>query len=85
MKFDQLSSIISSQMKLKRELQVTERLSSDIGMCSFDMMVLIVEIENACGHEINAQLIKKDMTVKELLKVINLELKECYNGKYYDD
>ena len=85
MKFDQLSSIISSQMKLKRELQVTERLSSDIGMCSFDMMVLIVEIENACGHEINAQLIKKDMTVKELLNVINLELKECNNGKYYDD
>lgn len=72
MKFEQLSSIISSQMALERKIQRTESLSNDIGMCSFDMMVMIVEIENACGHEINTALIKKDMTVDELLSIINM-------------
>lgn len=72
MKFEQLSSIISSQMALERKIKRTESLSNDIGMCSFDMMVLIVEIENACGHEINTALIKKDMTVDELLSIINM-------------
>lgn len=72
MKFEQLSSIISSQMALEREIKKTERLGSDVGMCSFDMMVLILEIENASGNEINTKLIKKDMTVEELLNIVNL-------------
>ena len=72
MKFKQLSGIISSQMALEREIQLTEHLNSDLGMCSYDMMVLIVEIENVCGHEINTKLIKRDMTVEELLNIVNL-------------
>lgn len=72
MKFEELSSIISSHMALEKKIQMSEHLSSDIGMCSFDMMMLIVEIENACGYEINAELIKKDMTVEELLNIVNM-------------
>lgn len=72
MKFKQLSSIISSQMALERKIQGTETLSNDIGMCSFDMMMLIVEIENECGYEINTDLIQKDTTVDELLSIINM-------------
>lgn len=71
MELQQLCDIISSQMKLDKKIERTDCLSSDIGMCSFDMMVLIVELENACGHEINTMMIKNDMTVEEFLAVVN--------------
>lgn len=71
MKLQQLCDLISSQMKLEKNIEKTDCLSSDLGMCSFDMMVLIVDLESACGHEINTMMLKKDMTVGELLAVIN--------------
>lgn len=71
MKLEQLCNVISYQIKTDKKIESTDRLSSDIGICSFDMMVIIVEIEKICGHEIDTTLIKNDMTISELLNLIN--------------
>lgn len=72
MDLNELKMIISKQLSLENGINQSDRLATDLGLCSFDMMVIIVEIENVCGHEINTALIKKDMTVAELLGVINI-------------
>lgn len=71
MKLEQLCSIISSQINIEEKINSTDRLS-DLGICSFDMMVIIVEIKTLCGHDVDTTLIKKDMTVLELLNLINM-------------
>ncbi len=68
MNLEQLCKIINVETK---EDVSQKHLASDLGLCSYDMMVLLVEIEDTCGHEIDTGLIKKDMTVTELLDVIN--------------
>lgn len=72
MDINELKTIISKQLSIENGIKASDHLATDLGLCSFDMMVMIVEIENACGHEINTALIKKDMTVVELLNVINI-------------
>lgn len=72
MNIDELKLIISKQLSLENEAESSDHLATDLGLCSFDMMVMIVEIENICGHEINTALIKKDMTVNELLSLVNM-------------
>lgn len=72
MDLNELKIIISKQLSLENGVKASDHLATDLGLCSFDMMVLIVEIENVCGHEINTTLIKKDMTIAELLNVINI-------------
>lgn len=72
MDLNELKIIISKQLSLENGVKASDHLATDLGLCSFDMMVLIVEIENVCGHEINTTLIKRDMTIAELLNVINI-------------
>ena len=72
MDLNELKIIISKQLSLENGVKASDHLATDLSLCSFDMMVLIVEIENVCGHEINTTLIKKDMTIAELLNVINI-------------
>ena len=85
MDLNELKIIISKQLSLENGVKASDHLATDLGLCSFDMMVLIVEIENVCGHEINTTLIKRDMTIAELLNVINIWLGGVKHGKYYDD
>ena len=72
MNLNELKTVISKQLSSEDNVSATKHLATDLGLCSFDMMVMIVEIESTCGHEINTALIKKDMTVEELLNVINI-------------
>ncbi|MCD7949413.1 MAG: phosphopantetheine-binding protein [Erysipelotrichaceae bacterium] len=68
MDLEQLCKIINVEAK---EDILQKHLASDLGLCSYDMMVLIVEIEDSCGYEIDTSLIKKDMTIAEVLDIIN--------------
>ncbi len=49
------------------------QLSDDLGICSYDMMVILVRIEKECDHEIDAMKICINMTVMDLLNLINKE------------
>jgi acyl carrier protein len=75
MELNELKAIISDQLSVKNEIKASDHLATDLGLCSFDMMAIIVKAENTCGHEINTALLKKNMTVGELLNVIDIGCK----------
>ncbi len=70
MEFNELCMIINNILPESKDIIPESCLSSDLGLCSFDIMALIYQIEKICGHEISVSAIKKDMTVKELCKLI---------------
>lgn len=70
MEFKQLCDMINNILPKSKSIFPESRLSSDLGLCSFDMMLLIFQIEEICGHKISVSAIKKDMNVKELYKLI---------------
>ncbi|MCM1060671.1 MAG: hypothetical protein NC452_10285 [Eubacterium sp.] len=71
MGFDKLCSMISNISSKSEEIFPESRLSSDLGLCSFDIMMLIFQIEEICGNKVCIFSIKKDMTVKELYDLIS--------------
>lgn len=71
MKFMQFCDIIESILHKKKDISLEQCLYSDLELCSLDMMVLIVEIEKASGKRIDVSSMKKDMTVNDLLCLIN--------------
>ena len=71
MKYEQLCTLIHESLLDDREISPNQLLSSDLGLCSFDMMVIIGRVEEITGHQINLSDIKKDMTVQEFFSIIN--------------
>lgn len=71
MEFEQLCDMINDILPKSKNIFPESRLSSDLGLCSFDMMLLVFQIEGICGHKISVSTIKKDMNVKELYRLIN--------------
>ena len=70
MKLEQLCSIISSQINIEEKINSTDRLS-DLGICSFDMMVILVQIERMYGLEVDTSQIQNDISVMDFCNVIN--------------
>lgn len=53
-----------------KEILPTHRLACDLGLCSFDMMMLLFQIESDCGCQVDVSTIKQDITVEELFELI---------------
>lgn len=71
MEFTQFCDIIKNILHKKKDISLEQCLYSDLELCSLDMMILIIEIEKASGKQIDVSSIKKDMTVNDLLCLIN--------------
>lgn len=70
MEYNQFCTMISNILPEPKKILPENCLSSDLGLCSFDMMILIFQIEEACGHQVVVSSIKQDITVKELYELI---------------
>lgn len=73
MNFQNLCELISGVVSVDQTVNKDSRLASDLGLCSFDMMLLLFKIEEATGKTIDASNLESDMTVEELLEVIALK------------
>lgn len=71
MEFEQLCAIILSVLQEKRTIFPKDRLVEDLCLCSFDMMVIVDQIEEKYGGQLDITSIKKDMTVQELFSAIS--------------
>lgn len=71
MEFKQLCTIISGVLQEERMILPTDRLAEDLCLCSFDMMVIIAQIEEEYGCQLDVASVKKDMTVQELFSVVS--------------
>ena len=71
MNYDQLCEIIKDVIPQSKEVFPDSKIVSDLGICSFDMMLLLFRIEDMMDVQIDTSLLKKDMTVNEILNVIN--------------
>lgn len=71
MDYNVFCKIIAENLSTTRTIQANDRLASDLGLCSFDLMVLLFNLEQTIGHQIDASSMKKDITVKELFDLIS--------------
>ena len=71
MSYEQLCRIINKQSSKFQHITLESKLSDDLGLSSFDLMVIIVEIEEKSDRQIDVSFLHKNMTVEELLSVIN--------------
>ena len=71
MSYEQLCRIINKQSSKFQNITLESKLSDDSGLSSFDLMVIIVEIEEKSDRQIDVSFLHKNMTVEELLSVIN--------------
>lgn len=62
----QVVSIESDDAELSKK-----HLLSDLGICSFDMMVILVQIERMYGLEVDTSQIQNDISVMDFCNVIN--------------
>lgn len=70
MNYMQLCKIIMDTIPVTKEIFPDSRLSSDLGLCSFDMMLLLFQIEKIIGTQVDLSLLKNDMTVSEMLNIL---------------
>lgn len=71
MRFEQLKAIILDVTGKSQIVEPESRLRRDLGISSFEMMVIIARIENSCGHQTNMELLRHDMTVNDLLDAVS--------------
>lgn len=75
MTFEKIVKIIKTQIENKNiDISMNSKLKDDIGLCSFDMMVIIsiIERENF-GLDIDMEKMTDDLTVADLLNAIRME------------
>lgn len=65
MEYEKFCSLIHDLLPEEQEILPDKHLSSDLGICSFDMMMLIFQIEELSEHKVEISEIKKDMTVRD--------------------
>lgn len=70
MEYNKLCKMINDILPEAKKILPEDCLANDLGLCSFDMMMLIFQLEKECGHQISISDIKKDMTVKELFELV---------------
>ncbi len=71
MNFEQFCLIINDLLPKPMEILPEHSLLNDLGLCSFDMMVLIVQIEEISEKNIDVSSMRNNMTVQELFTLIN--------------
>ncbi len=71
MEFEQLCAIISGVLQEERIILPNDRLAEDLCLCSFDMMVIIAQIEEEYGCQLDVSSVKKNMTVQELFSAVS--------------
>lgn len=70
MNYQSLCELIIDIISTPKTINHDSRLASDLGLCSFDMMLLLFKIEEAVGIQIDISKLKSDMTVGEILDII---------------
>lgn len=70
MKYQQLCTVLRDYLVEEKEIFPEDRLSADLGLCSFDMMVIIERIEELNECHIDLSKIKKNMTVQDFYSII---------------
>ena len=75
MTFEKIVKIIMTQIEDKDiSISMNSKLKDDLGLCSFDMMVIISLIEREKFYlDIDMEKIDADLTVSELLNAIRME------------
>lgn len=74
--FEQIEAAIRRQMKDLGEIYPGNILEDELGVCSFDMMAIVFELERECHTLIDASKFKKQMTVQDLVDIVE----ESKNG-----
>lgn len=69
MEYEKFCSLINDLLPEEQEILPNKHLSSDLGICSFDMMMLIFQIEELSGRKVEISAIKKDMMVKDFFEL----------------
>ncbi|MGN1345012.1 MAG: acyl carrier protein [Traorella sp.] len=70
MDYQSLCELIIDIISTPKTINHDSRLASDLGLCSLDMMLLFLRIEETTGLEIDMSKLKMDMTVDEILEII---------------
>lgn len=70
MENERVLSILQRHTVSQSEIMYGDRIESDLGLCSFDMMLIVYEIEEELHKTIDFRKLHSDMTVKEFLAVI---------------
>lgn len=70
MKLKQLQELILSVKADAKNLEPQHRLRQDTGLCSFDMRLLLVALDQKYGLRIPMALLHPEMTVSDLLDAI---------------
>lgn len=70
MDIDKLIEIISLVLENKKNITADSKLKEDLGICSFDMIMIIADIEKNGEFKVNINEFKKEMTIKELRNII---------------
>ena len=63
MEYEKFCSLINDLLPEEQEILPNKHLSSDLGICSFDM------IEELSGRKVEISAIKKDMMVKDFFEL----------------
>ena len=72
--FEHVEKVILQQVNYSGEIQPSSRLEDDIGVCSFDMMVIIYELEKQFNVKIDTSKFKKQMTIQDLSDLLTMEI-----------
>ncbi len=71
MEFEMFSTILMRVMENPNmEVSLSSKLKDDLGLCSFDMMILLGEIHAETGLKIRYEALNKEMTVNDLLDAL---------------
>lgn len=70
MEYDKLCEIINDILPEKKKISPEDYIVKDLGLCSFDIMVLIFQLEEEFGHQVRISDVKKDMMIKELFELV---------------
>lgn len=70
MEYDELLEIIKDVLPIKRDVQPDSKLKEDLGLCSFDMMLIILKLEKYINNEVDTSEFAKADTVNELYKIV---------------
>lgn len=71
MTIKKLTEIVIEIADNNSNVSENSRIISDLGLCSFDVMVLLSRIEHEVHHPIDATVMTRDMTVKQLYDLIS--------------
>lgn len=70
MTFEELKTIIESVVQEKVVIEPESILTDDLGITSFEMMVIIVKIEDEYKFQVDLSRVRKGMSVKDLLSIV---------------